>query len=322
MTNEPAAIELSGVATNNLKEIDVSFPLGEITVVTGVSGSGKSSLVFDTLYGEAYRRYVESLSSFARQYMKALPKPAVRDVRNLPPAIAVKQGQSTATSRSTVGTATELTDLLRVLYAHLAEIHCTGCGGPVRKDHAEAVAARAASELAGRKVLVTAPLERWGKVGVKDLKAQLEAQGFTRILTAGEGSERGSVLKLSEAKAADLRGAAVVVDRLTVGGDSLARLRESLQLAFKVGRGKLWLGEEGQAFLSFSQDLDCPRCGLAYIEPTTALLSFNHPLGACANCQGFGYSSEIDWDRAIPDRSQSLASKGVQPWNFGKFDEY
>lgn len=313
-------VQLRGVATNNLKCIDCAFPIGEITVVTGVSGSGKSSLVFDTLYGEAYRRYVESLSSFARQYMKALPKPVLAGVDNLPPAIAVRQGQSVATSRSTVGTATELTDLLRVLYTHLSTIECVNCKIPVRKDNAEAVAADVLASAVGKKLLVAAPLERWGKVQVKELKAQLEAQGFTRLLTDG-----AVVLKLEAAKAADLKGAAVIVDRVTVQADGAGRLKESLQLAFKVGRGKLFLIEEGQAFetrRAFSQGLDCPRCGMQYLEPTQALLSYNHPLGACSVCQGFGYASEIDYEKVIPNRKKSLADKGVACWNFGKFAEY
>lgn len=316
----PPQIELRGVATNNLKNLDCSFPLGEITVVTGVSGSGKSSLVFDTLYGESYRRYVESLSSFARQYMKALPKPKLTGVENLPPAIAVRQGQSVATSRSTVGTATELTDLLRVLYTHLSTIECVNCHIPVRKDNAETVAAEILAVWAGKKLLVAAPLERWGKVAVKELKTQLEAQGFTRILTAN-----AAVVKLDVAKAADLKGAAVIVDRIALSADGSGRLKESLQLAFKVGRGKLFLVEEGKSLDTqrvFSQGLDCPRCGMQYLEPTQALLSYNHPLGACATCQGFGYASEIDYDKVIPNKTKSLADKGVACWNFGKFAEY
>jgi excinuclease ABC subunit A len=319
-TNEQgASIELEGARTNNLKDVDVAFPLGRISVVTGVSGSGKSSLVFDTLYGEAYRRYVESLSSFARQYLKALPKPDITHVRNLPPAIAVRQQQSGATSRSTVGTATELNDLLRVLFTYLAGIHCYNCGSLVERDSAESVAAKTQVARAGAKVLVVAPLDRWGKLSGKELKAQLEAQGFTRLLASGK------VLKLADAKAADLKGAAIVIDRVTVGDDAVTRLRESAQLAFKLGRGVLWIVDEADPVAGkdvFSQGLDCPKCGIEYLEPSTALLSHNHPLGACPRCQGFGFATEIDWDKAVPDRGKSLVTKGVAPWNFGKFAEY
>lgn len=310
-------VELKGVATNNLKLIDVVFPLGKISVVTGVSGSGKSSLVFDTLYGEAYRRYVESLSSFARQYLKALPKPELDSVRNLPPAIAVKQQQSGATSRSTVGTATELNDLLRVLFTHLSRIFCVNCGTLVERDHQESVAAKTLATKPGRKVMIAAPLDKWGKITAKELKAQLEAQGFTRLLVAS-----GTAIKLAEAKAADLKGAAIIVDRMTVHEDGASRLREAAQLAFKLGRGVLWVVEEGGERDVYSQGLDCPKCGLEYLEPSPALLSYNHPLGACANCQGFGFSSELDFDKVIPDKQSSLTKKSVAPWNFGKFAEY
>jgi len=310
-------IELEGVSTNNLKAVHVAFPLGAISVVTGVSGSGKSSLVFDTLYGEAYRRYVESLSSFARQYLQALPKPLIDTVRHLPPAIAVRQLQSTASNRSTVGTATELTDLLRVLFTHLAVIQCQACAAPVRKDYPEAVAVRTVAGHHGKKVLICAPLERWTKVAPKELRLQLEGQGFSRLLTA-----RGETQKLAEVKTADFSGAAIVIDRINVGPDSTSRLGESLRLAFKVGRGKLWVVPEGSTREAYSSGLDCPSCGLEYQGPSMALLSFNHPLGACVACQGFGFTSEVDMAKVIPDRSSSLADAGVAAWNFGAFKEY
>ena len=311
------AIRLTGVSTNNLKSIDVAFPLGEITVVTGVSGSGKSSLVFDTLYGEAYRRYVDSLSSFARQYLQALPKPAVAAVEKLPPAIAVRQMAATGTSRSTVGTVTETVDLLRVIFTHLAEITCYKCQGPVRKDHPQAVSQETVAGRIGEKLLVAAPLDRWGKVAAKELKVQLEAAGFSRLLTAA-----GALVRLEEAKATELKGAAVVVDRVTISADSHDRLSESLTLGFKVGRGKCWLVAEDGGRQVFSQGLDCPRCNIDYIEPSMPLFSFNHPLGACPGCQGFGYMSDLDVDKVIPDRESSLAKSGVAAWNFGAFTEY
>ena len=166
--HETDAIELVGVSTHNLKSIDVDFPLGKLTVVTGVSGSGKSSLVFDTLYSESYRRYVESLSSFARQYLKALPKPKVDSVRNLPAAIAVKQSRSGATSRSTVGTLTEINDLLRVLFVHLSRITCRTCARVVEPESAAVVVRKCREKIGvGPTVLLSAPLVRWEKVNPK-----------------------------------------------------------------------------------------------------------------------------------------------------------
>lgn len=323
-------IQLRGAQTNNLKGIHVVFPLGQITVVTGVSGSGKSSLVFDTLYGESYRRYVESLSSFARQYLKALPKPSMESIANLPPAIAVKQQRSSATNRSTVGTATELTDLIRVLFTHLSVVHCHGCGQIVEKDTPESVALKVSTLWQGSRVLLVAPLVRWGKVSSKELKNQLEAQGFTRLLVAATPEYPSRrVMKLAEAKVADLKGASVVIDRVTVLQDSQSRLREAIQLALKVGRGAIAVVPEGKSStdgygkaLLFSEDLECPDCVATYVEPSMSLFSHNHPLGACSKCQGFGLAADLDWDKVVPDQSSSLAKHGVAAWNFGGFTEY
>lgn len=308
-------IELRQVETNNLKSIDANFPIGKISVVTGVSGSGKSSLVFDTLYGEAYRRYVESLSSFARQYLKALPKPKVNKVRNLPPAVAVKQARSGASNRSTVGTMTEMNDILRILFSHLAEIFCRRCGAKVEKDTPESIT-QAAFQYSGQKIMLAAPLATWGKLKARDLKGQLEAQGFTRLLVGSE------VVRLTDTKAADLKQAAVVVDRIQVKEENRRRLIDSAQLALKVGRGQVWVKPERGGLGVFSNQLECLTCGLEYFEPTTALLSFNHPLGACQSCQGFGYVSAIDYEKVIPDQNSSLSGKGVAPWNFGKHIAY
>ena len=311
-------IDLIGVETNNLKDVDAHLPIGRISVVTGVSGSGKSSLVFDTIYAEAYRRYVESLSSFARQFLKALPKPKVRSVKNLPPAIAVQQSRSGATNRSTVATATELADLLRILFAHLSEVKCRKCGAKVEPETADIGARKTFAAFPGTKVLVVGPLAGWGKIAAKELKAQLTAQGFARLLVDG------AVVKLPDAKAADLKDAGVVIDRIEVKAGNEGRLTEALQLAFKVGRGHaLVMVEAEQARrLKFSSGMDCATCGIEYAAPSEALFSFNHPLGACGTCQGFGYTSELDWDKVIPKKDASLADKGVAAWNFGQFAEY
>lgn len=315
-------IELQGVSTNNLKGIDVRLPVGKVTVVTGVSGSGKSSLVFDTLYGESYRRYVESLSSFARQYLKALPKPKIEQVRNLPPAIAVQQTRSGATNRSTVGTATELIDLVRIMFQHLSRIHCSNCGRLVEKESAESVARKTLKEWRGKRVMICAPLTRWGKVAAKELKIQLEAQGFTRLALVPKLGSAPEVVKLEAAKAGDLKGASIVVDRVKLDDEVMSRLIEASQLSLKAGRGLAEVLDEQGDRLIYSNGLDCAVCNIEYLEPTAALFSFNHPLGACTECQGFGYASEIDLEKAIPKRDVSVADNGVIPWNFGQFAEY
>ena len=315
-------ISLTGVRTHNLKGFDLNLPLGKITVVTGVSGSGKSSLVFDTFYAESYRRFVESLSSYARQYLKALPKPQVHDLRNLPAAIAVKQARSQATSRSTVGTATELNDLLRVIFAHKSHVVCYKCNQLVEKSNSESITRDILERKLNAKLLVCAPLSKWGKITLKELKTQLEAQGFSRLIVPDDND--GYVLtKIADVKATALKGAAVVVDRLGIEESQDGRSRESIALALKLGRGLMFFcDQEDWSKNVYSDTLDCPRCSISYIEPSEILFSHNHPLGACSQCQGFGYTSDIDWEKVLPDMAGSLNSESVIPWNFGKFAAY
>jgi excinuclease ABC subunit A len=302
-------IELHGVSTNNLKGIDVKIPLHLLTVVTGVSGSGKSSLVFDTLYAEAYRRYVESLSSFARQYLKALPKPKVMAVKNLPPAIAVRQTRSGATNRSTVGTLTEMYDALRIIYSELGILKCIECGKDVVKADPDKIANIVIEQSFRTKVLVLAPLAAWDGVDADELKSMLIGQGFTRILASGK------LVRLEDAKSIKRETSYVVVDRLAVDLGVKQRLSEASHLALKLGRGVAAIQDESGEIREFSRSLRC--CGIDYIERSMALFSFNHPLGACETCQGFGSMAVIDRDKVIPDPSLSLSSKGVAPWNFG-----
>ena len=313
-------INLCGVTTHNLKNISASFPLGKLTTVTGVSGSGKSSLVFDTLYSESYRRYVESLSSFARQYLKALPKPKVESVKNLPAAIAVKQSRSGATSRSTVGTLTEINDLLRVLFVHLARIICAKCSRVVEPETAVTIVSKCRDEIGiGQTVLMAANLAGWARVQPKELREQLKAQGFTRLVDLNSGLVT-RLDEMKETKAKGFAGMAVVVDRLEIKADAAdPRLYDAARMALKVGRGSAFamlIGSEKR--LEFTENLDC--CGINYSPPALPLLSFNHPLGACGNCQGFGFAGELDWSKILPDMSASLADGGVACWNFGKHD--
>jgi excinuclease ABC subunit A len=314
VVDQGECIELQGVRTHNLKNISLEVPLGKITVVTGVSGSGKSSLVFDTLYGESYRRYVESLSSYARQYLKQLAKPEIDEVTNLPPAIAVRQAKSGLNQRSTVGTMTELNDVLRILFGHLSQIVC--CGEPLIRADGPSMAAAILQKWLGQKALVLAPLESWGKLKSQDLKAQIESQGFTRCLVDGE------LVKIADVKAQDLKKSLIVVDRLAVSEDNRARIIEASELALRLGRGQATVRSEAGEERRFSKLLKCSHCSSEYLEPSPTLFNHNHPQGACERCQGFGRMPIKDRQKIIPDMESSLAAEGVAPWNFGEHSIY
>ena len=310
-----ADIELRGVQTNNLQNLDVNFPEKQITVVTGVSGSGKSSLVFDTLYAESYRRYVESLSSFARQYLKALPKPSIASVKNLPPAIAVKQSKSGANSRSTVGTITELNDLVRIIFTHASKVFCENCERDVIKEDGTSIATEWMKKRPQAKVLLLAPLKRWKQSKTELTTVDLEGQGFSRLW-----SEKAGLHRTSDVKKLNCDDLYVVVDRVVLNDEQSARTRSSLDLCLKLGKGLAAVLEESQEAkgLHFhSNTLQCPSCETSFLAPSNALLSFNHPLGACKTCQGFGQAQEIDWNKVFPDQESSLSDSGVAAWNFG-----
>jgi len=308
------SIELNGIRTHNLKNFSIKFPLGKISVVTGMSGSGKSSLVFDTLYGEAYRRYVESLSSFARQYLKQMKKPELDSVENLPPAIAVQQARSGLNQRSTVGTMTELTDVLRIIFGHLSRVYC--CGKELIKANGPFMAKDALSLYAGEKLLFLAPLDAWGKLKAADLKVQLEAQGFTRCFVDGE------VYKIGDIKANDLKRSMIVVDRITATPDNLSRMIEASELTLRLGRGQGVVRGDKGGQKAYNKQLVCPDCGTAYVDPSPTLFNHNHPQGACEKCQGFGRMPIKDRAKITPDLDGSILTESVPPWNFGEHKMY
>ena len=310
-------IQLKGVKTHNLKGLDVAFPLGALTVVTGVSGSGKSSLVFDSLYAESYGRYVESLSSFARQYLRGLSRPELSDVLDLPASVAIKQKRTTQNPRSTVGTLSEVTDLLRVIFAHAGISHCQNGHGPLSSHPPEKLFDKLLEENPGQRVTLLAPLKSFASMKQSQLKKQLEIQGFVRIYRDGK------VQRLEDAKAKGLFEHSVVIDRVKVTGEEKARLIGSLALAYKVGRGKLTLliGEDKKQQPYYKNDT-CRECGQPGVKKSPILFNHNHPLGACKTCQGFGRIPQLDRKKLIPDRSLSLAEEGVKCWHFGRHGVY
>ena len=338
MTDAPRdAILVRGARQNNLKNLDLDLPLNELIVVTGVSGSGKSSLVFDTLYAEGQRRYVETFSPYARQFLDRMDKPQVDSIAGIPPAIAIDQTNPVRTSRSTVGTMTELNDHLKLLFARGAALLCQCCGQPVRRDSAESIFAQASERAAAAgdpRLLITFPVPVPANFAVPEVKELLARQGYTRLLdvpaapvpVAQPPPPRG---KRGKAKPqAPVPILEVVQDRLRLGNAERARVLESFEAALRVGRGRLNIRLVDDAdppgvlqTWRYSSELHCAECDLAYQTPTPSQFSFNSPLGACESCRGFGRTIGIDYGLVIPDDSRSLRGGAIKPWQTKSYAE-
>jgi excinuclease ABC subunit A len=295
-------IALRGVQVHNLKNIDLDIPLDKLIVVTGVSGSGKSSLAFDTLYAEGQRRYIESLSAYARQFLERMEKPAADRVDGIPPAIAIQQKAVTKNPRSTVATVTEIYDFLRVLYARIGTIHCQKCGRPVFRDTIDAIVEELLTLPPGTKIWISFLWPR--KKGFSDL----QKDGFHRIIS------RGEIIPLEKAGDKKSQTLDILVDRLTLDDEERDRLVDSLEIGMKKGDGNVRVRtEEGEVF-PFSAKLECKKCRILYEDPYPNLFSFNSPQGACPKCHGFGDLAVLDEDKVIPDKNKSLEEGAVEPW--------
>ena len=295
------AIHIRGARQNNLKNLTLSIPNGELVVVTGVSGSGKSSLVFDTLYAEGQRRYVETFSPYARQFLDRMDKPQVDAIEGIPPAIAIDQTNPVRTSRSTVGTMTELNDHLKLLYARATKLFCRGCGKPVIRDTPESIH----DSLMARpdeRLIVTFPVPIPKNFTEAEVLQLLERQGYTRFHSRTK-------LMLE-----------VVQDRLRIGTVEKARAIEALEAALRVGQGKVNVYAENLVF-RYSSGLHCAQCDIHYSEPTPAAFSFNSPLGACDTCRGFGRVIGVDFGLVVPNESLSLRDGCVRPWQSPSFKD-
>lgn len=301
-------IRLRGVRQNNLKDLDLDLPLGELIVVTGVSGSGKSSLAFDTVYAEGQRRYVETFSPYARQFLDRMDRPRAERIDGIPPAIAIDQTNPVRTSRSTVGTMTELNDHLKLLFARAARLFCRGCGREVRRDSAESIWAElcrrsgsaGVDESSATRVLICFDVKVPESLTLDQVKALLAQQGYIRYQSEAETHIE------------------VIQDRLRLAPEQRGRAIEALEAALDHGHGRLRVypldadRQPGPAW-RFSADLHCPDCDIAYREPTPNLFSFNSPVGACETCRGFGRTIGIDWSLVVPDAGKSLLDGAVKP---------
>jgi len=307
-------IVVRGACQNNLKNLTVDLDLNRITVVTGVSGSGKSSLAFDTVYAEGQRRYIESFSAYARQFMDRMDKPAVESIEGILPAIAINQTNPIKTSRSTLGTLTEITDYMKLLFPRLATLFCRQCGMPVERDSAGSIARKLEAGHDGETCLITfpLPLPDLAAVAPGDIEDSLRRQGLFRVWAGGEVRELSSDI-ITAAGNAPLY---ILIDRVGITAQNRKRLADSLETAIRYGKGlvTVFLAANAAPDLKFSTDLHCPQCDILYRRAAPNLFSFNSPLGACEHCKGFGRTIDVDYDAVIPDTSLSLQDDAVRPW--------
>jgi excinuclease ABC subunit A len=318
------SIVIRGARVHNLKNIDLDLPRNKLIVFTGVSGSGKSSLAFDTIYAEGQRRYVESLSAYARQFLERMDRPDVDLIQGISPAMAIEQKTNVRNPRSTVGTTTEIYDYLRLLFARIGETRCMNCGNLVKRDSVRTVLQRvkeiaAATPSKELKLYVLFPLHDHPNRTVAQELENLKKRGFFRLVVGGEILD----LTASKYQGKTKKGVHVLVDRIIVRGEEdEKRLADSVEMAFNEGEGYVVLkvletGEE----LKFNNKFECSQCGFKYEEPEPRLFSFNNPYGACPKCQGFGRSVGIDLDLVVPNRDKTIREGAIQPWNFPRWRE-
>lgn len=304
-------IVVRGARTHNLQNIDIEIPRGKLVVITGLSGSGKSSLAFDTIYAEGQRRYVESLSAYARQFLGQMDKPDVDYIEGLSPAISIDQKTTSRNPRSTVGTVTEIYDYLRLLYARVGTPYCPQCGTAISLQTIEQIVDQVLALPEGTRFLVLAPVVRGQKGEHVKLLEDLQQEGYVRVRVNGEMHELGQPIKLSKNRKHSIE---VVVDRLIVRPDIGNRLADSLATATKLTDGLVVINELEGPETVYNLNFACTDCGFSYSEITPRMFSFNNPFGACPQCDGLGAHQEFDRDLIIPNTELSLAEGAIAPW--------
>ena len=327
------SIIVKGAREHNLKNISVTIPRDKIVVFTGLSGSGKSTLAFDTIYAEGQRRYVESLSAYARQFLELMDKPDVDSIDGLSPAISIQQKTTNKNPRSTVGTVTEIYDYLRLLYARIGIPFCPNCERRISRQSTEAISDSILTSFNARTGILVAPLIREKKGSFRKLLEDLKKDGFPRVridgvLTnldsyannngLGGNAERESNLPVLDKQ--KKHSIEVVVDRLEVSKEERARIIESVHLALRLGNGLVAMLIENELHL-YSQQNACPKCGLSMADLEPRSFSFNSPFGACKVCNGLGFKLKFDPDLIIPDRSKSILDGAIKPW-LGRFASF
>jgi excinuclease ABC subunit A len=310
-SREPELVVVRGAREHNLKNVTVEIPKHSLVVMTGVSGSGKSSLAFDTLYAEGQRRYVESLSSYARQFLGQMEKPKYDSIRGLSPTISIEQKSASSNPRSTVGTVTEVHDYLRVLYASIGVQHCPSCGKPARAQSAQQIVDALLEEQKGQQLLVMAPLERQRKGTHQDRLSELKSRGFVRVRIDGKLTKLDADdIALDKKKKHDID---LVIDRVAATSGERTRLTDSVESALREGQGSVLIAGNG-AERTYSERAACVDCGLSFPELLPLAFSFNSPLGFCAECNGLGSRPEMDPDLVVPNGKLSIRQGAITVW--------
>ena len=331
MAFNPAEIEdldprnfilVKGAKVHNLKNIDVAIPRNELVVITGVSGSGKSSLAFDTLFAEGQRMYVESLSSYARQFLGRMEKPDVEYIKGISPAIAIEQKVNTRNSRSTVGTTTEIYDYLKLLYARVGNTYSPVSGDVVKKDNVSDVADYILAKGDGARLLVLAPIVLTKERSLEEECNLLLQKGYSRVYADGETLMLEEAVNDKVFKKKKPKTFSIVIDRVAVVKDDedlRQRISDSVQSAFYEGHGTCVILEPEKSERAFSDKFE--KDGITFEEPTANFFSFNNPFGACTTCEGFGSVLGLDPDLIIPDKSLSVFEGAIAPWKGEKMEE-
>ena len=303
-------IIIRGARKHNLKNIDLDIPRDQLTVITGLSGSGKSSLAFDTIYAEGQRRYVESLSSYARQFIGLMEKPEMDTIEGLSPAISIEQRSTARNPRSTVGTVTEIHDYLRLLFAHIGKPHCWKCDRPIQKQSVQQIVDTVKEFNNGTKFYLLAPVVSGRKGEHRGVLEEIKREGFLRARVNGEVFLLNKIPELSKNKKHTIE---VVIDRLIIEKGCEERLTESVELALKIGSGLIVINELPDKDHLFSEHFSCPHCGISMAELTPRMFSFNSPFGACAHCDGIGSHMEINPELVVPDTKKSIIQGAIVP---------
>ena len=301
-------IKIRGANENNLKHVDVDIPRNQFVVLTGLSGSGKSSLAFDTIYAEGQRRYMESLSSYARQFLGQMEKPDVEKIEGLPPAISIDQKSTNRNPRSTVGTVTEIYDYFRLLYARIGIPHCPKCGKEIKKQTVDQMVDQLMTLPERTRIQLLAPVVRGRKGEHVKIFEQARKSGYVRVMVDGNLYELSEEIKLEKNKKHNIE---IVVDRLVIKEGIEKRLADSLESVLELGDGLAIVDVTGGERLQFSQSFSCPDCGISIDEIEPRSFSFNNPFGACPDCYGLGYKMEFDIDLIIPDKSLSISQGAI-----------